>query len=84
MTALEAAGVEVLIVKGDTEPARVAAGLQELGAREVQSVLLEGGPHLAGAFLDAGEIDEARDVPGAPCSRAALELVERSTARASS
>ena len=32
----------------------------ELGARDVQSVLLEGGPHLAGAFLDAGEIDEAR------------------------
>jgi diaminohydroxyphosphoribosylaminopyrimidine deaminase/5-amino-6-(5-phosphoribosylamino)uracil reductase len=23
-------------------------------------VLLEGGPHLAGAFLDAGEIDEVR------------------------
>jgi diaminohydroxyphosphoribosylaminopyrimidine deaminase/5-amino-6-(5-phosphoribosylamino)uracil reductase len=26
----------------------------------VSSVLLEGGPHLAGAFLDAGEIDEIR------------------------
>jgi diaminohydroxyphosphoribosylaminopyrimidine deaminase/5-amino-6-(5-phosphoribosylamino)uracil reductase len=26
----------------------------------VQSLLLEGGPHLAGAFLEAGEIDEAR------------------------
>jgi diaminohydroxyphosphoribosylaminopyrimidine deaminase/5-amino-6-(5-phosphoribosylamino)uracil reductase len=52
--------VEVLMVKGDTEPARVAAGLQELGARDVQSVLLEGGPHLAGAFMDAREIDEAR------------------------
>jgi diaminohydroxyphosphoribosylaminopyrimidine deaminase/5-amino-6-(5-phosphoribosylamino)uracil reductase len=26
----------------------------------VASVLLEGGPHLAGAFLDAGEIDEIR------------------------
>jgi diaminohydroxyphosphoribosylaminopyrimidine deaminase/5-amino-6-(5-phosphoribosylamino)uracil reductase len=26
----------------------------------VQSVLLEGGPHLAGAFFDVGEIDEAR------------------------
>jgi diaminohydroxyphosphoribosylaminopyrimidine deaminase/5-amino-6-(5-phosphoribosylamino)uracil reductase len=60
VTGLEAAGVEVLMVKGDTEPARVAAGLQELGARDVQSVLLEGGPHLAGAFMDAGEIDEAR------------------------
>jgi diaminohydroxyphosphoribosylaminopyrimidine deaminase / 5-amino-6-(5-phosphoribosylamino)uracil reductase len=60
ITGLEATGVEVLMVKGDTEPARVAAGLQELGARDVQSVLLEGGPHLAGAFLDAREIDEAR------------------------
>jgi diaminohydroxyphosphoribosylaminopyrimidine deaminase / 5-amino-6-(5-phosphoribosylamino)uracil reductase len=60
VTALETAGVEVLMVKGETEPARVAAGLQELGALEVQSVLLEGGPHLAGAFLDANEIDEAR------------------------
>ena len=26
----------------------------------VTALLLEGGPHLAGAFLDAGEIDEAR------------------------
>jgi diaminohydroxyphosphoribosylaminopyrimidine deaminase/5-amino-6-(5-phosphoribosylamino)uracil reductase len=60
VTALETAGVEVLTVRGDTEPARIAAGLQELGEREVQSVLLEGGPHLAGAFMDAGEIDEAR------------------------
>jgi diaminohydroxyphosphoribosylaminopyrimidine deaminase/5-amino-6-(5-phosphoribosylamino)uracil reductase len=38
----------------------VAAGLQELGSLDVQSVLLEGGPHLAGAFMDAHEIDEAR------------------------
>jgi diaminohydroxyphosphoribosylaminopyrimidine deaminase/5-amino-6-(5-phosphoribosylamino)uracil reductase len=60
VTALDAAGVEVLTVRGDSEPARVAAGLQELGALDVQSVLLEGGPHLAGAFMDAGEIDEAR------------------------
>lgn len=60
VTGLEAAGVEVLMVKGDTEPARVSAGLQELGALDVQSVLLEGGPHLAGAFMDAHEIDEAR------------------------
>ena len=26
----------------------------------VTSILLEGGPHLAGAFFDAGEIDEVR------------------------
>jgi diaminohydroxyphosphoribosylaminopyrimidine deaminase/5-amino-6-(5-phosphoribosylamino)uracil reductase len=60
ITGLEACGVEVLTVRGDTEPARVSAGLQELGELDVQSVLLEGGPHLAGAFMDAGEIDEAR------------------------
>ena len=29
-------------------------------AKGISSVLLEGGPHLAGAFLDAGEIDEVR------------------------
>ncbi len=28
--------------------------------RGVTSILLEGGPHLAGAFFDAGEIDEVR------------------------
>ena len=38
----------------------MADALDELGARDVQSLLLEGGPHLAGAFLEAGEIDEAR------------------------
>jgi diaminohydroxyphosphoribosylaminopyrimidine deaminase/5-amino-6-(5-phosphoribosylamino)uracil reductase len=47
-------------VDGGNPPARVRAALDELGAREVQSVLLEGGPRLAGAFLEAGEIDEAR------------------------
>ena len=45
---------------GENEAARVVKALDELGAREVQSILLEGGPHLAGAFLEAGEIDEAR------------------------
>jgi diaminohydroxyphosphoribosylaminopyrimidine deaminase/5-amino-6-(5-phosphoribosylamino)uracil reductase len=38
----------------------VESGLDELGSREIQSLLLEGGPHLAGAFLEAGEIDEVR------------------------
>jgi diaminohydroxyphosphoribosylaminopyrimidine deaminase/5-amino-6-(5-phosphoribosylamino)uracil reductase len=58
--ALEAAGVEVITARGDSEAARVRTALDELGARDVQSVLLEGGPHLAGAFFDAGEVDEAR------------------------
>ena len=58
--ALEAAGAQVLVATGENEPARVRSGLDQLGAMGVASVLLEGGPHLAGAFLDAGEIDELR------------------------
>ena len=58
--ALEAAGVQVLVATGENEPARVRSALEQLGALGVASVLLEGGPHLAGAFLDAGEIDEMR------------------------
>ena len=58
--ALEAAGIEAITVTGENEAARVRAALDELGHREIQSLLLEGGPHLAGAFLDAGEVDEMR------------------------
>ncbi|MEA2399009.1 MAG: diaminohydroxyphosphoribosylaminopyrimidine deaminase [Thermoleophilaceae bacterium] len=57
---LAAAGAEVITVAGENEAARVLAALHELGSREIQSLLLEGGPHLAGAFLDAGEVDEMR------------------------
>src|SRR3954447_8379835 len=58
--ALESAGIEVITASGENESARVQAGLDELGARDIQQLLVEGGPHLAGAFLDAGEIDELR------------------------
>jgi diaminohydroxyphosphoribosylaminopyrimidine deaminase/5-amino-6-(5-phosphoribosylamino)uracil reductase len=58
--ALEAAGVDVIVATGENEGARVEHALDQLGARDIQSLLLEGGPHLAGAFLEAGEIDEAR------------------------
>jgi diaminohydroxyphosphoribosylaminopyrimidine deaminase / 5-amino-6-(5-phosphoribosylamino)uracil reductase len=58
--ALEVAGAQVLVATGENEPARVRSALEQLGALGVSSVLLEGGPHLAGAFLDAGEIDEVR------------------------
>jgi diaminohydroxyphosphoribosylaminopyrimidine deaminase/5-amino-6-(5-phosphoribosylamino)uracil reductase len=57
---LESAGVDVVVATGANEAARVADALDELGQRDVQSLLLEGGPHLAGAFLEVGEIDEAR------------------------
>jgi len=58
--ALESTGVEVIVATGENEAARVRSALDELGSRDVQSLLLEGGPHLAGTFLEAGEIDEAR------------------------
>ena len=53
-------GAQVIVATGENEPARVRSALDQLGAMGVASVLLEGGPHLAGAFLDAGEIDEVR------------------------
>ena len=38
------------------------SALDQLGALDppVTTILLEGGPRLAGAFMDAGEIDEVR------------------------
>jgi diaminohydroxyphosphoribosylaminopyrimidine deaminase / 5-amino-6-(5-phosphoribosylamino)uracil reductase len=60
--ALEMAGACVIVATGEHEPARVRSALDQLGALDppVTGVLLEGGPHLAGAFLDAGEVDEVR------------------------
>jgi len=58
VAALEGAGAEVIVAAGANDPARVTSALEQLGAAGVSSVLLEGGPRLAGAFLDAGEIDE--------------------------
>ena len=58
--ALEAHGAEVIVATGENEPARVRSALDQLGAAGIASILLEGGPHLAGAFLDAGEVDEMR------------------------
>jgi diaminohydroxyphosphoribosylaminopyrimidine deaminase/5-amino-6-(5-phosphoribosylamino)uracil reductase len=53
-------GVDVIVATGEHEPARVRSALDQLGADGVTSILLEGGPHLAGVFLDAGEVDEIR------------------------
>jgi diaminohydroxyphosphoribosylaminopyrimidine deaminase/5-amino-6-(5-phosphoribosylamino)uracil reductase len=58
--ALETHGTEVIVATGQNEPARVLSALDQLGAAGIGSILLEGGPHLAGAFLDAGEVDEIR------------------------
>ncbi len=59
---LEMAGAEVITATGENEPARIADALDQLGDLDlpVTALMLEGGPHLAGAFFDAGEIDEAR------------------------
>ena len=58
--ALATHGAEVIVAPGENETARVRSALDQLGAAGVTSILLEGGPHLAGAFLDAGEVDEIR------------------------
>jgi diaminohydroxyphosphoribosylaminopyrimidine deaminase/5-amino-6-(5-phosphoribosylamino)uracil reductase len=58
--ALETHGADVIVATGENETARVRSALDQLGAAGISSILLEGGPHLAGAFLDAGEVDEMR------------------------
>ena len=58
--ALQNAGADVIVATGEHEPARVRSALDQLGEAGIHAILLEGGPHLAGAFLDAGEIDEVR------------------------
>jgi diaminohydroxyphosphoribosylaminopyrimidine deaminase/5-amino-6-(5-phosphoribosylamino)uracil reductase len=60
LSALRIAGAEILVATGENEPARVRSALDELGAAGITSLLLEGGEHLAGAFFEAGEIDELR------------------------
>ena len=57
--ALRKAGAEVIEVGGGAAE-RVRAALDELGRREIASLLLEGGAGLAGSFRDAGELDELR------------------------
>ncbi len=58
--ALEVSGADVVVATGANEPDRVSNALAQLGAAGMTAILLEGGPHLAGSFLDAGEVDEIR------------------------
>ena len=53
-TALRGAGAEIVVAVG------IAAALADLGRRGITSLFLEGGRTLAAAFVDAGQIDEAR------------------------
>jgi diaminohydroxyphosphoribosylaminopyrimidine deaminase/5-amino-6-(5-phosphoribosylamino)uracil reductase len=57
LAALKAAGAEVIPVAGEGSGARFALALEALGERGIGSLLLEGGPRLAGAALTAGEVD---------------------------
>ncbi len=76
--ALERAGAEVIVAPGRTDRDRLETGLGELGRRDIQDLLVEGGPTFAGALFDAGEIDELRlfiapVLVGAAEARAVLE-----------
>jgi diaminohydroxyphosphoribosylaminopyrimidine deaminase / 5-amino-6-(5-phosphoribosylamino)uracil reductase len=57
---LQQLGAEIAIGSGDTRGSRIESALGDLGRREITSLLLEGGPTLAGAFAEAGEVDEVR------------------------
>jgi diaminohydroxyphosphoribosylaminopyrimidine deaminase/5-amino-6-(5-phosphoribosylamino)uracil reductase len=54
---LESAGAESVIATGSDPAARFTDALRKLGRREISSLLLEGGPTLAGVALAAGQID---------------------------
>ena len=75
---LERAGAEVIVAPGRSPRARLESALDELGRRQIQDLFVEGGPTLAGALFDAGEIDEVRlfvapVLVGAAQARAVLE-----------
>ncbi|MFZ4755672.1 MAG: bifunctional diaminohydroxyphosphoribosylaminopyrimidine deaminase/5-amino-6-(5-phosphoribosylamino)uracil reductase RibD [Miltoncostaeaceae bacterium] len=55
--ALRAAGVDVEVGQADHGAAFLAEGLDALGRREIQSILVEGGPTVAGALLEAHLVD---------------------------
>jgi len=55
--ALRASGAEVDVVPAAHGPGFLEGALDALGRREVQSVLVEGGPTVAGALLDADLVD---------------------------
>ena len=54
------AGATVVVAAGRSKTARIKSALEQLGASGVTSLLLEGGPRLASAFLRVGELDEFR------------------------
>jgi diaminohydroxyphosphoribosylaminopyrimidine deaminase/5-amino-6-(5-phosphoribosylamino)uracil reductase len=55
---LQRSGAEVTLVAGAAGQLDLSAVLEQLAEREINEVLLECGPTLAGAFLQAGLVDE--------------------------
>lgn len=78
VAALTSSGAEVIVATGEHEQARVLSALEQLGDAGITSILLEGGPHLAGSFYDAGAVDELRlfIAPKILGGRAARGIVE--------
>ncbi|WP_120798218.1 bifunctional diaminohydroxyphosphoribosylaminopyrimidine deaminase/5-amino-6-(5-phosphoribosylamino)uracil reductase RibD [Thiocapsa rosea] len=58
MAELKGAGARVYLCPGDSARVDLGALLKELGRREINEVLLETGPTLAGAAVSAGLVDE--------------------------
>ena len=56
--ALQQAGAEVIVLPEESGRVKLPALWEELGRRQVQRLLLEGGPTLASAALNAGLIDQ--------------------------
>lgn len=82
---LEARGVEV--ISGDVNGRDLATVLAQLGRRELQSILVEGGASVAGNFLDARLVDKVsfflapliiggREAPSAIGGQGAEKLVD--------
>ncbi len=57
VTRVREMGVEVVEAEGADRPSRFAASLDALVELGIRSILLEGGPTLAGAALATGEVD---------------------------
>jgi len=55
---LEAVGAEVMLLPGDDDRIDLGLLLERLGSRQINELLIESGPILAGEFLAAGLVDE--------------------------
>jgi diaminohydroxyphosphoribosylaminopyrimidine deaminase / 5-amino-6-(5-phosphoribosylamino)uracil reductase len=72
------AGADVLTVHSDSRGIGIPAMLEALGSRGIVSLLLEGGPRLAGGFVAAGAVDRfvfyvAPKLLGGPETSGAIE-----------